>query len=121
MARWLRSRLSIQDETRADPDRILAGWGIPIAEVSLSSRDLDAISIWGPKHGPAVVVNRNARHGRMKALRATLAHEVGHMVLDRLDALPVCATEGPTNTCNCSPGCNPGGGICCVAFVDAGE
>jgi hypothetical protein len=33
----------------------------------------------------------------------------------------MCASEGPPNTCNCNPGCNPGGFICCVAFVDASE
>jgi hypothetical protein len=33
----------------------------------------------------------------------------------------MCATEGPPNTCNCNPGCNPGGFICCIAFVDASE
>jgi len=30
-----------------------------------------------------------------------------------------CVAEGPANTCNCNPGCNPGGAICCIAFADA--
>src|SRR5580704_7407066 len=33
----------------------------------------------------------------------------------------LCAKQGPTNTCNCNPGCNPGGAICCIEWVDAGE
>ncbi|HEV3189408.1 MAG TPA: hypothetical protein VGY54_02865 [Polyangiaceae bacterium] len=33
----------------------------------------------------------------------------------------LCAREGPANTCNCNPGCNPGGAICCLAFVDAAD
>jgi hypothetical protein len=32
----------------------------------------------------------------------------------------LCAREGPANTCNCNPGCNPGGAICCIAFVGGG-
>jgi len=32
-----------------------------------------------------------------------------------------CVKQGPENTCNCNPGCNPGGAICCVQFVDAGD
>jgi hypothetical protein len=33
----------------------------------------------------------------------------------------ICARQGPANTCNCNPGCNPGGGVCCVEFIDAGD
>jgi hypothetical protein len=32
-----------------------------------------------------------------------------------------CAKTGPENTCNCNPACNPGGAVCCVAFIDAGD
>lgn len=32
----------------------------------------------------------------------------------------MCAKEGPSNTCDCNPGCSPGGGFCCITFVDAG-
>jgi hypothetical protein len=31
-----------------------------------------------------------------------------------------CAKQGPDNTCNCNPACNPGGAFCCLAFVEAG-
>jgi hypothetical protein len=30
-----------------------------------------------------------------------------------------CAKEGPQNTCNCNPGCNPSGAYCCVELVEA--
>jgi len=33
----------------------------------------------------------------------------------------LCAREGPANTCNCNPGCNPGGAICCLALVNAAD
>ena len=32
-----------------------------------------------------------------------------------------CVKEGPDNTCNCNPGCNPGGSFCCLVFPDAGD
>jgi hypothetical protein len=35
-------------------------------------------------------------------------------------AANVCAKQGPDNTCNCNPACNPGGSFCCLAFIDAG-
>jgi hypothetical protein len=30
-----------------------------------------------------------------------------------------CAKQGPENTCNCNPGCNPSGAYCCLEFIDA--
>jgi Zn-dependent peptidase ImmA (M78 family) len=94
VARWLRERLSIADASRVEPEAILQSWRVPIPTIELSPRDLDAISIWGPKHGPAVIINRNGRHARMNGLRATLAHEVGHLIMDRRDALPVAEVMG---------------------------
>jgi hypothetical protein len=32
-----------------------------------------------------------------------------------------CVKQGPSDTCNCDPECNPGGAYCCLAFIDAGE
>jgi Zn-dependent peptidase ImmA (M78 family) len=94
VALWLREKLSIQDADRAEPEALLEGWKIPLVEVRLSSRDLDAVSIWGGKHGPAVIVNLNGRHGRMNGRRATIAHEIGHLVMDRQAALPVAEVMG---------------------------
>jgi Zn-dependent peptidase ImmA (M78 family) len=94
VARWLREHLSIQDTERVEPDELLANWKISLVDVRLPSRELDAVSFWGSKHGPAVIVNRNGRHGRMNGLRATLAHEIGHLIMDRKTALPVAEVMG---------------------------
>lgn len=94
VARWLREQLGIQDSERAEPAQLCATWKIPVATVSLPSRDVDAVSVWGSRHGPAVIVNRNGKHGRMNGLRATLAHEIGHLVMDRRTALPVAEVMG---------------------------
>jgi hypothetical protein len=35
------------------------------------------------------------------------------------NGVTACAKQGPENTCNCNPECNPGGSFCCLVFVDA--
>lgn len=94
VARWLREQLSIDEGQRVEPEEILGSWKIRVGDIRLSSNELDAVSVWGPKHGPAVIVNRAGRHGRMNGRRATLAHEIGHLVMDRRDALPVAEVLG---------------------------
>jgi Zn-dependent peptidase ImmA (M78 family) len=94
VARRLREHLSVGDSARAEPADVLAQWHIPVVDVRLSSPQLDAISVWGPRHGPAVIVNRNGRHSRANGRRATLAHEIGHLVMDRGAALPVAEVLG---------------------------
>ena len=32
-----------------------------------------------------------------------------------------CQQEGPANTCNCNPTCNPGGFFCCISRADGGD
>jgi hypothetical protein len=58
--------------------------------------NLDAIAIWGPSHGPGVLVNKSSRRlalGRQEkvagsgAARVTLAHELCHLLVDREHAL----------------------------------
>jgi len=88
-ARWLRERLELGIE-RVDPDALLSDWGVELVEIEISSEHLDAISVWGPRHGPAVLVNRGGRHAQAEhGRRSTLAHEVCHLLLDRRGALPL--------------------------------
>jgi Zn-dependent peptidase ImmA (M78 family) len=45
---------------------------------------LDAIACFGDRSGPAVLVNPNGRHAHSAGgRRATLAHEIAHLLLDR--------------------------------------
>lgn len=93
-ARWLREHLSISEQHRTDPEEILTRWNVPLVDIKLSSAQLDAVSVWGPRRGPAVILNRKGPHGRFNGRRATVAHEIGHLVMDRSDALPVAEVMG---------------------------
>jgi Zn-dependent peptidase ImmA (M78 family) len=93
-AAWFRAHRSIDESARVDVEAILGDLGVEIHEVKLDARELDAISCWGPRHGPAIVVNRGGEHGRGTGRRATLAHEIGHLLLDREGALPLAEVLG---------------------------
>lgn len=62
---------------------LLRRWGVHVAWVPFSSGDIDAASIWAPDAVPVILVNsRSARAGHPGALRATLAHELCHLLHD---------------------------------------
>lgn len=89
--RW---RGEADEAGRVDPEAILARLGVKVVDLALGHA-LDAIGCWGPRHGPAVFVNINGRrsqsvHGR----RATLAHELCHLLVDRERALPFVEVLG---------------------------
>jgi len=89
-AAWLRSELGVSENGRVDPDAVLAGWDVAVVDIDLRVASINAIGCWGPRHGPVVFVNpsgRNTRH--INGLRATLAHEICHLLLDRATALPL--------------------------------
>ena len=96
LAGWLRSEPSlVQRGGRVNPDTILDYWGVPLIDVSLGLGDIDAIGCWGPRHGPAVLLNSDARHaGSPARRRATLAHEICHLLVDREDSLPLVEVLG---------------------------
>jgi hypothetical protein len=102
VAQWLRKKLGLWDqEVRVDPDRLLRDWSIEIRQVSLA-RAIEAICVWGPRCGPAILINPEGDHNRSLArvgewsggMRATLAHEICHLLLDRGRSLPVAEVMG---------------------------
>lgn len=96
LAKWLRSRPGIvRRGGGANPDRIIESWGVPLVDVSLGLGDIDAIGCWGPRHGPAVLLNLDARYASSSGRRrATLAHEICHLLVDRGSALPLVEVLG---------------------------
>lgn len=88
MADWLREGLAIEDDEPVDPERLLADWGVHLGDLEPLEPALDAFACWGEEVGPAVLVNPSGRHaGSAAGRRATLAHEIAHLLLDRGDAL----------------------------------
>jgi len=89
IALHVRQRLSLAATSRFEPEALLAEWKIPVSEVRLESRTVDALSVWGARCGPAIIVNRSGHHGRLNGRRATVCHEIGHLLMDRDAGLPV--------------------------------
>ena len=91
LARWLRAEiLRVADVRPVDPADVLAAWNVPIREAKFAVTTLDAVCAWGPRHGPAVIVNTEGLRAHARAgRRSTLAHEVCHLLLDRRGALPL--------------------------------
>jgi Zn-dependent peptidase ImmA (M78 family) len=96
-AGWLRAQPGVASpHGPVDPERLLRGWGVEVRELDLPDPGVDAVACWGPRHGPCVLVNPGGRHHQRSRAgrRATLAHEVAHLLLDRRGALPVAEVLG---------------------------
>jgi Zn-dependent peptidase ImmA (M78 family) len=91
LANWLRSVPGfVSTAGRVDPDGLLQTWGIPVLERELALADLDAIGCWGPRYGPAIVLNIDGVHNKTASgRRVTLAHEIAHLLVDRDVSLPL--------------------------------
>lgn len=95
LAGWLRNVRGIGLDQRVDPDGLLADWGVKVENLELRAPDVDAFACWGPRHGPAVFINKTGRHNlSVGGVRATLAHEIAHLLLDRRGALPLAEVLG---------------------------
>jgi Zn-dependent peptidase ImmA (M78 family) len=61
----------------------------------LSSPEIDAVAVWGPRRGPSVLVNDEGAHNQSAGGRnATLAHEIDHLLIDRDGGLPLAEVVG---------------------------
>lgn len=95
LAGWFRGYLGLQDPRLAvNPAKVLDDWNVPVIERTLIS-NIDALAVWGSAHGPALIVNRSGRHSHSQSgKRATLAHEICHILFDRGSALPLVEILG---------------------------
>lgn len=92
LANWLRAQLNMPPHALAEPAHLLASWGVTIQNFDTAAA-IDAVAVWGQRHGPAVLPNQNSksRASTNNGYRSTLAHEICHLLVDRGRALP--ATE----------------------------
>jgi Zn-dependent peptidase ImmA (M78 family) len=95
LASWFRKYCGIRKHTDvAFPHLVLKGWNVRVHDLTLH-HSIDAVAVWGRSHGPNVIVNPRGLHSQNeKGRRATLAHEVLHLLVDRLVALPVAEVIG---------------------------
>jgi Zn-dependent peptidase ImmA (M78 family) len=90
LAKWLRRQLNMSDDRSIDPVRILErSYGVDVRFIDFGIPSLDAIAVWGAKHGPAVLLNSMSARVRPStkiwengAIRVTAAHELCHFLLD---------------------------------------
>ncbi|HYD31791.1 MAG TPA: ImmA/IrrE family metallo-endopeptidase [Azospirillaceae bacterium] len=91
LARWFRAKPGVEGEDRTvDPAMLLRDLGVPVIEVDIPEPGFEALGVWGPSHGPAVLINRNGlRFSHAPGRRSILAHELCHLLIDRRKALPL--------------------------------
>ncbi len=95
LALWLRKRLEAGDNP-VNPERILTDWGVQVQVFPQDLDDaLDAVACWGGGKGPAILTNGSGKHAASKGgRRATLAHEIAHLLVDRNRHLPLVEVFG---------------------------
>ncbi|HVE83095.1 MAG TPA: ImmA/IrrE family metallo-endopeptidase [Myxococcales bacterium] len=95
LASWFRGKVKAPDRRAVPIEALLKSLGVQIAELPVTAPDLDAVACWGPRHGPAVLINLSGRLARTpNGRRTTLAHEICHLLVDRAGALPLAEALG---------------------------
>lgn len=96
LAQWLRLQAGIVDGNgRVEPEELLRKAGVVVADKNLGVDHIDAVACWPGKGPPAVLVNVAGRHAQdAYGRRATLAHELCHLLVDRRRNLPVAEVLG---------------------------
>lgn len=90
-----RAYVGLKVEAPFDPDAWLASIGVLVKDIHLGQRSVEAIAVWGPRNGPAILVNRDgAAAAGARGRNASLAHEIGHLIIDRTSALPAAEVLG---------------------------
>ncbi|MEO5333200.1 MAG: ImmA/IrrE family metallo-endopeptidase [Magnetococcus sp. YQC-5] len=87
LARWLRTHLKMTEEQLVKPEKLLSDWNVAIVNTQVS-RDVDAIARWDDKRAGILVNTQGLRATNPWGRRASLAHEIAHLLLDTRHALP---------------------------------
>jgi len=96
LADWFRDQPGIVTSSgKVIPENVLKEWDVQLLDVTIGDSSIDAVCCWGPRHGPAVLLNPSGRHAQeIRGRRATLAHEIAHLLMDRHGALPLAEVNG---------------------------
>jgi hypothetical protein len=94
LATWFRSYLELGTGP-VNPQKILEDWDVEISTMQIDPA-ICAVAVWGRQHGPGIILNTvsSARTSGIKGRRATLAHEICHLIYDRERSLPVVDVLG---------------------------
>ena len=95
LAQWARRKFGFAPESRSDPQDVLRRLGVDVTLHHCGIDAIDAVGSWGHQHGPAVLVNLDGKHAQsIHGRRATLAHELAHVLVDRNGSLPAAEVFG---------------------------
>ncbi|NLG90378.1 MAG: ImmA/IrrE family metallo-endopeptidase [Acetobacter sp.] len=95
LANWLRADAKLNDQTPGDPGDLLEKWNVRIHDVHWATNKIDAIACWQKHSQPTVFLNRNGIHSQsLGGRRASLAHEICHILVDRNLYFPVVEVLG---------------------------
>ncbi len=88
-ANAFRGHIGLSESAPFLADSWLREIGVLVRDIRLHDRGVEALAAWGPRNGPAILINLDGNASRTVGGRnATLAHEIGHLVMDRTSALP---------------------------------
>lgn len=86
-----------RSETRkkfVDVGELLHKLNVGLVEIDIGTDEIDAVALWGAR-GPCILLNSARAHSdHDKRTRMTLAHELGHLLIDRKGGLPFCEVLG---------------------------
>jgi Zn-dependent peptidase ImmA (M78 family) len=95
-ARHLRELLSWGEETLIDLENRVAALGVDIKDVSFDDRAIPAVAMCSEQTRPTILINStNRAASRSWGRRMAIAHELGHLILDRDRARRIGIVDGP--------------------------
>jgi len=104
-ANFVRAQLNLRNKDEVDVFGAVEDLGVSVHPKSVEPATLFALAVWGPRHGPAVLLNELAQQYRPSVefrnnwyARVNLAHEFCHLVLDQehmLTAVEVLRSRMP--------------------------
>lgn len=90
LAKWVRHELRCFSNVRFEVQGLIEDLKVPLLDLSNTDPTLEALLVWGPQHGPAILVNPLGISSQgLEGRRATLAHEICHLLVDRDDLFPL--------------------------------
>lgn len=95
LAQWARKKFGLGVDSKVEPAEVLKRLGVDVKAHKLGWDSIDAVGSWDDRHGIAVIVNLDGEHAQSApGRRATLAHELCHILVDRSGSLPASEVLG---------------------------
>ncbi|MBF0182289.1 MAG: ImmA/IrrE family metallo-endopeptidase [Magnetococcales bacterium] len=94
LAKWLRSTLNVPTDQTVDPRQWLQDWGIKVEFSKELPDEIDAVARWDKSQACVVVNHRGDKPAEKRRERASLAHEIAHLLADTNHALPAVEILG---------------------------